>query len=131
MWGFPGRDLATAESDAEGRFELRHVPAGLATLVARLDGRLESAPLQLQVSEGGERGGVELVLVPGARVAGKVRWPDGRPAAGVQVDVRFDKTAMMGMAAMNMGRGAEGTGRADETGRFEVTGLGKGPFEAG
>ncbi len=128
FWGFPTGQVARAESDANGAFELRAVPPGRAELVADREGLLESATHSLEVADEERHAGVELVVEAGSSVAGQVRWDDGRPAANVEVDVGFDPAALMGMTAMNAARGAEGAARTDADGRFVVGGLGKGPF---
>ena len=128
MLGFPGDALAETAADAEGRFELRAVPPGKATVLARVEGRLESRALVIELEDGQTREGLELQVESGTSLTGLVRWADGKPAAGALVSVRFDPEAMMGMAAMNMARGASGQAKADAEGRFVVRGLGRGPF---
>jgi protocatechuate 3,4-dioxygenase beta subunit/uncharacterized protein (DUF2141 family) len=102
--------------------------AGKALLFARKDGYLATEATKLELADEQDRGGFELVLPRGASIAGRVRWPDGSPAAGAKVEVDFDPDALAGMGALNAARGAEGESACDADGRFEVTGLGKGPF---
>lgn len=128
MWGFAGERRAHVRSDEGGRFVLQHVPEGKLLLLASKKGYLESATQPVELVDREDRSGVTLELGRGAVLSGRVRLPDGTPAADARVHVTFDLESMMGMGAMNAARGAEGKDRCDETGRFEVTGLGKGPF---
>ena len=57
----------------------------------------------------------------GASIAGRVTWPDGAPANGVTVRVRFDMSQMAGMGAMNALQGGSGRARTDDQGAFTVT----------
>lgn len=129
MWGFPGERLAEATSDAEGAFALEHVAPGKCLLIAKKDGFLESQPEKLELADGQSRDGLALVLPSGAAIRGRARLPDGSPAAGAAVKVSFDPEALTGMGALNAARGASGSAQSDPDGRFEVTGLGKGPFQ--
>ncbi|HEX6883671.1 MAG TPA: carboxypeptidase-like regulatory domain-containing protein [Planctomycetota bacterium] len=128
FWGFPGEELAKATCDAEGAFDLRHVRPGKILLLAEGAGYLEIKPMELELREGEERGGLVLTLEEGAAIAGHARFPDGAPAAGAAIDVGFDPAAMVGMGAMNAARGADGKATAAADGSFRVSGLGKGPF---
>jgi len=128
FWGFPGEELAKTTCDAAGAFTLRHVRAGKILLLAEGEGYLEIKPLELELREGEERGGLVLTLEEGAALAGHARFPDGAPAAGAAIEVDFDPAAMVGMGAMNAARGADGKATAAADGSFRVSGLGKGPF---
>ena len=128
MFGFPGGALARSVADDEGRFELRGVPPGKVTVLAKVEGRLESRPFAVEIRDGQTKEGLELRVERGAMIRGVVEWADGSPAPEARVDVRFDPGAMMGTAAMNMARGASGKAKTDAEGRFTVRGLGKGPF---
>jgi hypothetical protein len=128
MWGFPGKALAEAETDAQGDFVLEHVPAGKSLLIAKLEGYLESEAQKLDLADGAEYDALTLALDEGDSISGTVRFEDGTAAASSEVKVSFDPAAMMGMGAMNAARGGSGKGKADAEGRFSVRGLGKGPF---
>ncbi|MEW6074461.1 MAG: carboxypeptidase-like regulatory domain-containing protein [Planctomycetota bacterium] len=130
LWGLPGGpELATGTSDAAGAFALEHVPSGKLLVGAKRPGYLESAPPILELADGMDRDDLLLRLEHGATIAGTVRWADGSPAAGAQVEIRFDPQAMMGPGALNAMRGGEGKAAAGADGRFAVAGLGKGPFQ--
>jgi len=128
MWGFPGDQKGETETDAEGRFELAHIPPGKLLLIAEKDGFLPSENQKLELADGERRTDFRLTLPAGAVLAGRVRLGDGTPAAGAAVKVSFDPEAMVGMNALNAARGADGKAQAAADGSFQVSGLGKGPF---
>ena len=128
FWGFAGPALARTKTGADGTFVLEHVAPGKAMVLAECDGFLESEPQRVELVDGGSRDGLALTLSRGASVAGRVTLLDGAPASGAAVEVKFDPAALVGLGAMNAARGADGKTKAGEDGRFEVQGLGKGPF---
>jgi RNA polymerase sigma-70 factor (ECF subfamily) len=74
--------VAAGRADAGGRFEMS-LDAGAVTLEAWLDREaVVHAPVSLR---SGERKEVTVRLAPAAFVSGRVRWEDGRPAAGIRV----------------------------------------------
>jgi len=129
MWGFPGEEVASTSSGADGSFDLAAIPPGKTAVVARLEGLLQSSVLELDLADDSESDGARLVLMTGSTLAGAVHTPTGEPVVGAKIRVKFDPQAMLGMAAMNAGRGAEGTTESDDEGGFTITGLGRGPFE--
>ena len=122
-----GQTVRRMTSDSDGTFKMKAVAAGPSKLQASAHGYLESK-VEIEVPESGELTGLEVVLTRGSRLAGIVKWPDGSPVEDADVDVRFDMSAMAGMGAFNAMHGANGSADSDADGRFEVTGLGKGPF---
>lgn len=128
IFGLGGETAREAESDSGGRFRLEGVPPGPTRLVARAHGLLEGRPVPVEVTDGEDVRGVVLELSAGASIEGTVTWPDGSAAAGIDVDVGFDPAALGGLEAFNAMRGASGEAESDGSGRFRVTGLGKGPF---
>lgn len=117
------------DSGADGSFELVALPGGRIKLEADAPGFLESKADFAVLAEGETLRGVELVLDRGASLSGTVAWPDGEPAEGVEVHVRFDLAQRFGgMGAFAAARGARGDATSDAQGRWEVTGLGRGPF---
>lgn len=129
MWfGFDNRDVREGKTQADGTFELEAVTPGKIVVTASADGMLESDKATIELADGGLTSGVEIVLSAGHSVSGQVTFADGTPAAGAEVNVSFDLSQMFGMNAFNAARGAEGKTTAGSEGRFEVTGLGEGPF---
>jgi carboxypeptidase family protein len=111
-----------AQSGDDGRFALLGVRPDKVTLTAELEGWVAATRAVEGLREGETREGVELVLESGNHVAGFVRWPDGKPAVGAQVNV----------AAKRGGRGAWreslSRGKTGDDGSFRVSGLAEGPF---
>jgi hypothetical protein len=128
IWGFAGDELAETKSDVNGAFVLEHVSPGKCLLLAKKDGSLDSEALKLDLRDEEQRDRLELLLGRGAVITGSVHQPDGSPAGGAEVKVNFDPEAMVGMGALNAGRGGSGDSKSGADGRFEVSGLGKGPF---
>lgn len=128
MWGFPGEELAEADTDASGAFALANVAAGKCLLLAKMDGYLDSEAQKLELRDEESRENLTLVLSRGASISGRVQLADGAAVEGAAVEVAFDPEAMAGMGALNAARGASGKAKSGPDGRFEVAGLGKGPF---
>ena len=127
-FGFDNREVRDGKSKDDGTYELEAVAPGAIVVRAELDRFLDSEGVNATLKDGGSANGVDLVLTEGSKVSGTVTWPDGKPAAGVELAVTFDRSQMFGMGAFNAARGANGNGKTDEQGAFTVTGLGKGPF---
>jgi hypothetical protein len=84
-WGTSGP--ATSE---DGTFEIEGVRSGKTTLEAKRD-PFASSKLDLgSLVEGDLRENVEIVLPVGGRIAGKVVWPDGSPAANARIEYAVD-----------------------------------------
>jgi len=75
----------TAALSADGAFEIRRVPAGLRSLLARAPGRRPAWRTRIEVAAGGEVKDLALVLPPGALVAGTLLGEDGLPAVDALV----------------------------------------------
>lgn len=105
----------------DGRFLVQGLEPGThvvhATLLDFRDATLPLGP----IGDAETRADVELVLDEGGTISGRVVWPDGSGAAQAEVDVgnsverdlRFQEAP---------------TWKTDDEGRFELKGLGAGPF---
>ncbi len=127
-FGFDDKSVRNATTPADGSFELVGVAVGKLDVKVACEGWLAEKSEKLDVVDGAVIEGVALVLGRGASISGTLHWPDGRPAEGVEVEVSFDRTHMGGMGAFGMLKGAKGETKVDASGRFEVVGLGSGPF---
>jgi hypothetical protein len=127
LFGQGGFEVRETKSAADGSFALDHLAPGKVFVRAERPGYLES-DRNFAVSEGSLEADVTIELRRGATIAGRVRFDDGQPGAGLKVEVSFDTSALSGMGAFNAWQGAEGEAVADAEGRFTVSGLGKGPF---
>ena len=108
-------------SAADGTYVLTGLAAGKVQLSVEAQGWLPAEELQVEVVDGQRTDGFDVVLSRGNSVLGRVVWPDGTPAVGAQV------------TALQKRRGGwrEESARTSsgESGAFELSGLGKGPFE--
>jgi hypothetical protein len=97
VYGQVGRVPASARTDADGRYTIRDLPAGLYTVTARRGGYLQlqygqlrsfepGTPLQLDA--GDTLTGVDFQLPRGAVLTGTVFDQHGQPAVGVRVAVQ-------------------------------------------
>ncbi|MCH2106431.1 MAG: carboxypeptidase-like regulatory domain-containing protein, partial [Planctomycetes bacterium] len=124
FWMGGGRPQ-TGESDSEGRFELRGIPAGEVRLSGSSDGLKNPEPLELELGENDERGGQELVFVDGLSIRGLVLWDDGAPVNGARVGIETGE-------GQQTGRWGRSTDQlwvtTDESGAFVLTGLEPGSY---
>jgi protocatechuate 3,4-dioxygenase beta subunit len=74
-----------AESRDDGSFEIRRVPAGPITLVSTAGGLQDLRTSGLEVPQGRELSGIELVMRAGATIEGVVLDPDGDPVVNALV----------------------------------------------
>lgn len=124
-----GNDTSSSmgeSSDAQGRFELHASGAGEMTIHAERAGHLAGKAGPFELSEGGERAGVELRLADGLSIRGVVRWPDGKPAEEAAVSLVLHGTQRWyggADSAPSVRSGADGT--------FEFKGLVEGAYALG
>ncbi len=126
-FGQGGYEVRKGKSEASGTFVLEAVTPGKVELVVTRKGTLERK-VALELAEGVAKDAGEIVLSTGEVIAGHVRWSDGSPCVGAEVEVNFDPAALGGMSGLNALQGASGEDISDIDGAFEVSGLGKGPF---
>lgn len=118
-------DRVEGKTDVDGRFALPALTPGQVRLFAERGG------LRPAVWDGGElREGdavldLDLLLETGQSVAGRVTWPDGRPAAGAVIALQEPLPEAEG--SRHVGGSSRGP-RAAEDGTFELAGLGQGPY---
>ena len=107
--------LTSAEANDDGTFELKGVPAGQRTLLARSnDAR---GALTVEVAPGRDLDGLVIKLDARAHIAGKVVDDSGAPMGSVRVVVQDDQGGEVGQSAPT---GADGT--------YEVKGLAPGTY---
>jgi protocatechuate 3,4-dioxygenase beta subunit len=110
----------------DGRYDLSGVTPGKAILEAECDGFLPRKLEPIEVKEGDEHAGFDIVMSRGNSVAGVVNWPDGKPAPDVRVEVEpaAGNDEDHGYSFFDNKPAAKTAG----DGSFVITGLGKGPF---
>jgi hypothetical protein len=141
-----------ATTDAEGRYELVDLPAGDTTLAARgpgvvtpggVPGRDEGWNPNAVTLEAGKTATLDLVVVPGARAAGKVVDAAGAPVAGATVAASLTEggrdiggSMLLGGTGNTAASGGDGAFAFDtllpgRTYSFVATAPGHGPGRAG
>ncbi len=110
-------DRATAVA-ADGAFLVENCAPGTYLLMAEAEGCSMAVSPYLELAEGEQREGVELVLESTLPLAGRVEDGDGRPVAGAHVSANAveDRGAPAGVVAVT-----------DGTGRFAASGFRPGP----
>jgi beta-lactamase regulating signal transducer with metallopeptidase domain/protocatechuate 3,4-dioxygenase beta subunit len=93
--GLPAGDRMPTgtRTDTNGRYVFESIPPGVSHVIVVSDENWASPSLISDVmKEGQEQGGLDFTLTKGTVVHGRITdGPDGRPAAGVGVDLREDK----------------------------------------
>lgn len=126
------RDSRGTSTDAQGRFELRDLPAGRWELVASKAGfvtlrygqrRPREGGQPIELADGETMTRANLALPRGAVVTGRILDEFGEPVAGARVQAMRHQ-AMQGTRQL-MGVGGDGT---DDTGAFRIYGLMPGDY---
>lgn len=128
MFGFDDSEVRTTTSDDAGVFELVALPPGTISLRASKQGLLDSKKAATPIVDGSVTDGIVLELVSGKSIDGKITWPDGEPAAGIEIEANFDEAFYAGQSAFNALRGASGSTTSNSDGSYSIQGLGGGPF---
>ena len=97
----PGAPVGSAATDAEGRFTIDGLEAGAMTLEVTARGFLPAQRAGIQVREGEEAAGIEVVLDRGAVVSGRVLDASGLAVDGARLSVVEQGAA----GPMRFGRG--------------------------
>lgn len=110
------RDSATAGDD--GRFVFDNVSPGTISLSAEAPSWREAKIDGIDVPQGKDVEGIEILLKPGATVSGRVLSPDGRPVIGARVGLVTDEPEPMGLGGTT----------SDGDGAYRLEGLTPGRF---
>ena len=131
-----GRGGGVTNTDAEGRYEIRELPAGRYTITAMKGSFVQAqfgqrrpgdpgTPLDLSDNQHAEN--VNFVLSRGSVIAGRVVDDGGEPVSGTQVSaVRFQ--FMAGSRRLMPGGGEGSNDRTDDQGNFRLFGLPPGDY---
>lgn len=104
-----------------GEFVVQNVPPGRFAVQVHLPGFARSESPEFDVAEGATVRGIEVHLVPGATIRGTVRsGATGSPLPAARIRVSTVHTD---------GRRIESNAKADDSGHYEVVGLGTGEVE--
>jgi len=134
--GYSSNALPDTVTDAKGRFEMRDVIPGKYIVHASRPGYVNPAINSVRLKDGGEDravtvgpgqlADVDLTLVPGAVVAGRVLDPEGKPMVGMDVDAR-----VVTPSSQNLDGGTYWFGRGTTTndrGEYRIIGLEPGRY---
>ncbi len=122
-------------TDAQGRFVLRELPAGMLNLSASAPGYTSGGYLQtkpgaathfLELEEGARRGDVQIRLWKLGSISGTVLDEAGEPAVGALVRVMTRQ-----MSGGRLGWLSRGTTATDDRGVYRVSGLSPGQYLIG
>ena len=113
--------LATTTSAPDGSFELVGLPSGRVFLDARSDSYYTKSYQAARLAGGDDEEGVEVLLTPGAQVAGKVLGPDGQPVAKARVVLRPDISSFLEQITKRSYRWFEAS--TDEDGSYVFPGV--------
>jgi hypothetical protein len=121
-----------ATTDADGRFEVRDLPAGTYRVAVSKSGFVAAqfgqrwageAPRTVELSLG-ERASADVALLRGGVIAGRVLDRFGEPSAGVRVQALRPRMVSGRRRLQSVGAGDE----TDDTGSFRVYGLAPGDY---
>jgi len=114
--GSSAKDRNLATTDDKGRFSIAGIRPGRVSIEATAPGYATSAPKVEIFAPAAERR-VTIELGTGQSVSGRVVDGDGSPLAGVLVKAFIRGSRLMPSAT------------SDESGKFQIEGLGAGPYE--
>lgn len=130
FFGNPTEDLRTADGGDDGRFEIPGLTPGAVWLKVEHDDFQETLGKPFELKDGEVLEVPDIVLDQGLSLSGKITFPDGRPAEGAEIEVNPDLGDNMAGAPMDPRAfaGAGNKAKTNQSGVFEITGLGEGPW---
>lgn len=123
-WPQRVQPIATVASGAGGQFAFEGVRSGNYFLEARAARHVPVSPQQVRVLATGSGGPVDVLVLAGGRVLGRVLRADGRPASGVKVALFQGPGALISSARSGDLRYLES--ETDPDGRFRFSGVAPG-----
>ena len=114
----PVHPTRQARSDENGLFRIADVTPGSFEIRATAPGRQEARLINLEIRAGQSLQNVEVVLAPGAVLAGRILSPTGQPVSGAEVSLLPEGSAPPLLSA--------GAALSDEQGRYRLEGLSPG-----
>ncbi|HXU30540.1 MAG TPA: carboxypeptidase-like regulatory domain-containing protein, partial [Thermoanaerobaculia bacterium] len=122
------KEQRLATSDIHGGFHAGSLESGTFDLVARANGFVPGRLPGLQLAAGGRLPALKIVLSRGLGLEGRLRDPEGNPAAGVTVEARKVRPAGK-EAAVAWFLPPQSSFVTDRGGQFKLTGLEPGAYE--
>ena len=130
LFGTPTEELREVVSGEDGTFELTGLTPGNVWLKTEYEGAREQLSSPFEITDGERKKVDDIVLDRGLALSGVVTMPNGRPAIGAKVEVSPDLSENVSGSPMDprtfIGGGNDAD--TDETGAFEIAGLGEGPW---
>jgi hypothetical protein len=108
----------------DGTFDLPGIPPGKIVLTARKPDWARATAELGALADGSVREGLVLALSRGLSIAGRVEWPDGKPAAGCRIEYSLTPATS---AHRRFGSIESRSTRSRADGGFEISGLGADP----
>jgi hypothetical protein len=128
----PGRPLMTTSTNAQGNYQLKDVPPGSYFVSASRPGYIElqygqrrarERGLSVDVKSGQTINRIDVALVRGAVIAGRIMDENGEPYEGLTVDA-WQTRYLEGQRV----RFPVGTSRTDDQGAYRISGLQPGSY---
>jgi len=127
-----GRFSRLATTDAEGRYEMRHLPAGDYRLIVSKAGFITLEYGQRRPFESastiplgeGQRATANIVLIRGGAIVGRITDPFGEPSVGTRVQVLRNRAEDGARRLVPVGVADQ----TDDTGAFRIYGLPPGDY---
>ncbi len=114
------------KTDEQGRYRLGGLPEGKARVLASADGWREGRSEEIEARPGATVERVDVRLLSGRAIAGRIFSRDGKPLAGAQVFAFPDEGSGPARRPFSVWR-RDGV-RTNEAGRYEVSGLAEGTY---
>ncbi|MEP7009198.1 MAG: carboxypeptidase regulatory-like domain-containing protein [Acidobacteriota bacterium] len=122
------KEQRLATSDIHGGFHAGSLEPGAFDLIARANGFVPGRLPGLKLATGGRLPNLKVVLSRGLSIEGRLRDPQGNPAAGVTVEAR--RVVPLGKgAAVTPFLPPQSSFVTDRGGQFQLTGLEPGTYE--
>ena len=130
FFGNPTAELREIETGADGSFELTGLTPGKVWLRVKHDDYQEQLSQPFELDDGARYRAEDIVLDRGLALSGEVTFPDGRAVKDAAVKVAPDMGENAAGSPMDPRAfaGAGTTAKTDESGTFEIAGLGEGPW---
>ncbi|HKB14766.1 MAG TPA: carboxypeptidase-like regulatory domain-containing protein, partial [Planctomycetota bacterium] len=114
------------KTDEQGRYRLGSLPEGKVRVLASADGWREGRSEEIEAHPGATVERVEVRLLSGRAIAGRIVARDGKSIAGAQVYAMPDEGSGPGRRPFSVWR-RDGV-KTDASGRYEVSGLAEGTY---
>jgi len=124
--------VARATTDKEGAFKMTNLPAGRYYLVplapayfAPSEDRMIASSKPVTLMKGESLEGIELKLIPGGVITGRVATAGGQPVIGREIDTRLTDLRVMQQLPVSI---AGGRFKTDDRGVYRIYGLPAGRY---